>query len=250
VPATHRLDQYVLQLVKTGVVQRYSQAFICPFSIFAGLDSVKNAAWSSRLLATRDFATTIKSSGYPKDYIRPVTWILSTSQGGRYLILISPWEANELLPHIRDSSHVHLHQYAPRTMANMRSFEDLKFYSIPTSRQVPAQRWGVNEIAQLNLFAGQLYLKNFDEGIRFCNMLGLYVDDNASGDGSPIKYESDGFVLPIHRRGAMLEQCLFAESPLLAIKNLVGWRRKGLNYLPTHLGKILHGGLVREGLFK
>ncbi|KAJ7751933.1 hypothetical protein DFH07DRAFT_524387 [Mycena maculata] len=248
IPATHKMDQSVLQLVKTGVVQHNSQAFVSPFSMFAAFG--RNGAWSARLLATPDFIDTIKAIGHPKDYIRPVTWILSTSHGKGYLILISPWEANELLPLIRNNPYVHLHQYAPRTMASMRSFEDLLFYTIPTSRSVPAWRWSTNEIAQLNIFAGQLYLKDFHEYKRLCTILGLYVDDEVSGDGSPVKYESDGFVKPAHRRGAMVEDCLFAESPLSAIKDLVGWRRKGLNYMPTHMGRLLHAGLLQEGDFE
>jgi hypothetical protein len=216
--------------------------------MFTALD--KNGAWSSRMLATRDFASTVQAIGHPKDYVRPVTWILSTSFGGGHLIIISPWEANELLPDIRDSPHVHLHQYAPRTMENMQSFEDLRFYTLPTSRPLPSGRWGVNEITQLNLFAGQLYLKNMNEYRRLCNMLGLYIDNEVSGDGSTVRYESDGFVAPGNRRGAMAESCFFTESPLSAVKDLVGWRRKGLDYKPTHMGRILHADLVREEDFK
>ncbi|KAJ6608364.1 hypothetical protein B0H10DRAFT_2226874 [Mycena sp. CBHHK59/15] len=134
-------------------------------------------------------------------------------------------------------------------MESMHSFEDLRFYTIPTSRPLPSGRWSANEITQLNLFAGQLYLKDFSEYKRLCNMLGLYVDDEASGEGSPVKYESDMFIEPVNRRGAMVKDCLFAESPLSAITDLVGWRRKGLNYTLMHIGKILHLGLVREGDF-
>ncbi|KAJ7160683.1 hypothetical protein C8R43DRAFT_1177102 [Mycena crocata] len=247
VPAKHNLAPDVLMLVMTGVVERNSPAFVSPFSIFEALH--KKGKWSSQLLVTKDFATTIKASGYPKDYIRPVNWILSTSHGGGHLIIINPWEANELLPYIRDSRYVHLHQYAPRTMMNMRSFEDLHFYTLPASPTVPPQRWTAKEISQLNLFAGQLYLNEFHEYKWICDMIGLYVDDEVSGDGSPVKYGSDGFVKPEHRQAAMVEECLFTESPLSAIKDLVSWRRKGLNYRSTHIGKILHAGLVQETNF-
>ncbi|KAJ7160668.1 hypothetical protein C8R43DRAFT_881366 [Mycena crocata] len=247
IPATHNLSPDVVKLVNKGIFHRNSPAFVSPFSIFEALH--KKGKWSSQLLATEDFATTIKASGHPKDYIRPVNWILSASHGGGHLIIISPWEANELLPFIRASPYVHLHQYAPRTMMNMPSFEDLRFYALPASRPVLPQRWTTNDISQLNLLAGQLYLKDFPEYKRICDMLGLYVDDQVSGDGAAVKYESDGFVKPEHRRAAMVEECLFMESPLSAIKDLVSWRRKGLNYRSTHMGKILHAGLVREADF-
>ncbi|KAJ6555850.1 hypothetical protein B0H19DRAFT_1376856 [Mycena capillaripes] len=225
-PSSHNLHPDVRQLVRTGVVKRNSPAFVSPFLTFTALN--KNGAWSSRMLATRDFTSTVQAVGHPKDYVRPVTWVLSTSSGGGHLIIVSPWEANELLPGIKDSLHVHLHQYAPRTTENMRSFEDLRFYTLPTSR--PPQ-------------AGAGYR-------RLCNMLGLYINDEVSGDGSSIKYESDGFVAPFNRRGAMAESCFFTESPLLAVKDLVGWRRKGLDYKSTHMGRILHAGLLREEDFK
>ncbi|KAJ6533694.1 hypothetical protein B0H19DRAFT_1272335 [Mycena capillaripes] len=247
-PLSQELHTEVRQLVKTGVVKRNSPAFVFPFSTFTALD--KSGVWSSRMLATRDFTSTVEAVGHPKDYVRPVTWILSTSAGGGHLIIISPWEANELLPDIRNSPYVHLHQYAPRTMENMRSFEDLSFYTLPTSRPLPSGRWGVDEITQLNLFAGQLYLRNIDECKRLCNMLGLYINDEVSGEGSPVRYESDGFVAPGNRQGAMAESCFFSESPLLAVKDLVGLRRKGLDYMPTHMGRILHAGLVREEDFR
>ncbi|KAJ7144287.1 hypothetical protein C8R44DRAFT_973870 [Mycena epipterygia] len=244
-PATHNLNPDVLRLVQTGIVRRHSNAFVSPFLTFPALNG--NEAWSSRLLATQDFITAIKADGYPTDYLRPVTWILSTSFEGGRLIVISPWEANELLPLIRKSPHVHIHQYAPRTIENMRSFEDMQFYNLPISRTLPGDsRWSENEMTQLNLLAGQLYLKDFLEYRRLCNMLGLYVNDEVSGDGFPVKYESDGFVKQANRRGAMVENCLFAESPLSAIKDLVGWRRKGLDYTPTHMGRILHAGLNSE----
>ncbi|KAJ7609703.1 hypothetical protein FB45DRAFT_876332 [Roridomyces roridus] len=240
-PAEHCTYDLVTRLVQSGVLERDSRVFVPPFSVVPELD--RGARWSTRILATQDFVTTVKGRGHPKDYLRPVTWILSAPD---CLVLISPWEANKFLPYIRQSSHVHLHQYAPRTMASMRSFEDLDFYTIPASRPVPAGRWSPNEIAQLNIFAGQLYLKSFAEYGRLCDILGLYVNDTISGDGSPMQYESDGFVKPADRRGAMVVDCLFRESPLSAVKDLVGWRRKGLNYEPTHMGKILHGGLLED----
>ncbi|KAF7328474.1 hypothetical protein MVEN_02534300 [Mycena venus] len=247
-PSSHKLHPDVRQLVRTGVLKRHSPAFVSPFSTFTALD--KKGAWSWRLIATQDFTDTVKAVDHPKDYVRPVTWILSTSSGGGHLIIISPWEANELLPDIRDSPHVHLHQYAPRTMENMRSFEDLCFYTLPTSTPLPGGRWGVNETTHLNLFAGQLYLKNIDEYRRLCNMLGLYIDDEVSGDGSSVKYKNDGFVTPGNRRGAMAKSCFFTESPLLAVKDLLSLRMKGLDYTPTHMGRILHADLLREEDFR
>ncbi|KAF7350232.1 hypothetical protein MVEN_01326600 [Mycena venus] len=233
-PLSHNLHPDVRQLIRTGVVQRNSPAFVSPFSTFTALD--KNGAWSSRMLATRDFTSTIQAVGHPKDYVRPVTWILSTSSGGGNLIIISPWEANELLPDIRDSLHVHLHQYAPRTMENMRSLEDLRFYTLPTSRPLPSRRWGVNEITHLNLFAGQLYLENMNEYRRLCNMLGLYVDDEVSGDGSTVRYEIDGFVAPGNRRGGNGGELFLHRESVVG-----GQRSSGLSQERTGLQVDPHG---------
>ncbi|KAI0293175.1 hypothetical protein B0F90DRAFT_1835495, partial [Multifurca ochricompacta] len=115
--------------------------------------------WSPSPLATTDFAaTTTKSNGSDlTDYLHPINWVLSSGSGkNSTVIVISPHEANELLPDICKSKTVRLHIYAPRVTTSMRSFSNLAFYSIPA---LPTGSWSspAHVRTELNLFSGQLY---------------------------------------------------------------------------------------------
>jgi hypothetical protein len=140
----------------------------------SALDSTTE--WSPSPLATTDFITTIiddSNSMALTEYLRPVNWILSSGSGkDSNVIVISPYEANALLPIIRKSKKVRLHVYAPRVMLSMRSFSDLTFYTIPDS---PAEPWSApaHVRMELNLFAGQLYFDSREEYERVCGMLAL-----------------------------------------------------------------------------
>jgi hypothetical protein len=75
-------------------------------------------------------------------------------------MILSPFEVQELLPHMRGQDRVRLHVYSPRLSLSNRSLEDPAFYAVPP---VPA-RWSVPaKSTELNLFAGQLYLRNAGE---------------------------------------------------------------------------------------
>ncbi|KAH9051484.1 hypothetical protein EDB87DRAFT_1582498 [Lactarius vividus] len=69
---------------------------------------------------------------------------------------------------------------------------------------------------ELNLFAGQLYLDSKEEYDRHI--------------------EVDEFVRPPHRTGAKLP---FSVSVISTFKELTGFRRKGMGYNRTHLGRVL-----------
>lgn len=108
---------------------------------------------------SKDFARTIISPkfGVHDNYLRPVNFILTNKEDQpSVLIVISPFEANQLLPEIRlPSSGVDLHNYEPRVSKSMRSLDtpteplsalqDLWRALAPISRR------------ELHLFAGQVY---------------------------------------------------------------------------------------------
>ncbi|THH08221.1 hypothetical protein EW146_g9064, partial [Bondarzewia mesenterica] len=247
IPASHNLHVDVRNFVRTGDVPHGSSQFL---SLFRPLRA--SQAWSRSLLATADFMTTITpiASFSLTDYLRPVNWILSSSRRGAIvLVAISPFEANALLPEIRKSQAVHLHIYTPRVIQAMKSFSDLQFYSIPP---LPSSGWAPPPRllqSQLNLWAGQLYLDNYQTYIEICAFLGLYtkLSLDSSGAGQS-RIQSDGFIKPEDRPvgGQMQAVCHFDESPVVALKTLIGLRRKYMSYLTTHLGKILHARLLTE----
>lgn len=75
-------------------------------------------------------------------------------------VVVSPYEAQELLPLIRQHKQVALHIYSPRLSLSMPALEDLSLYAIPA---VP-ESWSTPSISnQLKLFAGQLYINTYED---------------------------------------------------------------------------------------
>jgi hypothetical protein len=195
--------------------------------------------WSPTPLASADFTTAVNGSGGAlTDFLRPVNWILSSGSGkDSIVVVISPYEANELLPIIRKSDKVRLHIYAPRVTFAMRSFSDLTFYSIPNS---PTERWSApaHVVTELNLFAGQLFFDSKAEYERVCVLLALsWAHPKAE------KVELDGFVLPAYRTG---KDSPFLKSMIPILKKLIELRQKGKGYHRTHMGQILSGKPLSE----
>lgn len=251
-PASPNTHPDALTLIETGAVPNGSDYFAPLFTSilshhFARL-LLNNNMWSQNLITTRDFAITIRRSGPGHDaseYLKPVNWILS-SRRSPVLVVLSSFEVNHLLPLIRSSNNVTLHSYAPRVTREMKAFDDLKFHCIPSLPQT----WTIPNplmISQLNLFAGQLYLHSNERYFQLCAFLGIYTGSQIAG--VPITTQSDGFVRPVHRQGVLLPECPFTESPIPFLKELIGLRRKGNTYLPTHIGKVIHGRLLTEDDF-
>ncbi|KAH9056907.1 hypothetical protein EDB87DRAFT_1634224 [Lactarius vividus] len=242
-PAQDIIHKDIRTFVKTGKAPSLSK-YISSLFVPTGMDKVLGPAtrWSPSPLATTGFATTTTNSVGTNltDYLRPVNWILS-SGSGKYstVIVISPHEANELLPVIRKSKEVRLHIYAPRVAASMRSFSDLTFYSIPESA---ADTWTAPAHVRtlLNLFAGQLYFDSREEYERVCVLLGLHM-----AHPEAVQIEVDGFVLPAHRTG---EESPFTTSAISTFKQLTGLRRKGMGYGGTDIGRVLNARPLGSGL--
>ncbi|KAI0296910.1 hypothetical protein B0F90DRAFT_1819762 [Multifurca ochricompacta] len=218
-PKVHPAQHIIRDDIRTLFIQGYSQNL--------------RGEWSPSPLATTDFAaTTTKSNGSDlTDYLRPINWVLSSGSGkNSTVIVISPHEANELLPDIRKSKTVRLHIYAPRVTASMRSFSDLAFYSIP-ALQTGSWLSPAHVRTELNLFSGQLYFDNRREYERICALLALHMVHPGAE-----QIEVDGFVPPKYRTG---ESSPFTTSKIALFKKLIGLRRKGMTYGGTDLGRVL-----------
>jgi len=111
-------------------------------------------------------------------YQRPVQWILtntgnsvSSNNTVKFMMIISPYEAQELLSDIRKSNTATLHLYAPRPNLGFRTLDGLDLYTVPARpgmRALPRRL-----VVQPNLFAGQLYFGSFKEYVEVCAFLGL-----------------------------------------------------------------------------
>ncbi|KAI6011141.1 hypothetical protein EDC04DRAFT_2882285 [Pisolithus marmoratus] len=221
----------IRHFVRTGMIKLCSTTFALVF------DSLRDAAtptqeqnvWSRHIFATSDYCTVVKGQRQPNagEYLRPVNWILSSQSSGNItLVILSPFEVNELLPEIRSSK-----------SARMRPCDDLPDWSAPTSL-----------VDQVNLFAGQLYLRDYNTYLRLSRFLCIYADDLA-GEGN-LEVESDGFITPAHRPPRAQTIGSFQNSPLPFLKYVFGLRRRGMNFAATHMGKILNGRSLEQEDFE
>jgi hypothetical protein len=244
-PAAQELHKDVRRFVNTGRIPAGSPAFIPALSSLVNTSAEfhEGDQWAHDVLVTRDFARTVGTfltMQKADEYLRPVNWIVSSAVG--VLVVMSPNEVNTLLPDIRNSNVVHLCIYTPRTTNTMKACDDLRLYQVPS---MPYLTPSGPLICQLNLFAGQLYFSSYEMYLRTCNFLGLNAPDLGN---EHLIADSDGFIKEENRPSARA-RCSFKRSQLPPLKELFGMRRKGVGYLPTHLGKMLNGRILTEDDF-
>ena len=248
-PAEHSLHPDVVSFVKTGVIPRLhsGSAFLPVFGTLekSSVTTCEADVWSPSILATADFCRTIKpesTRGTMDQYLRPVQWILShQSDRDQVLVLLSPFEADCLMPDIRASERVHFHLNAPRTSQRMKPSDDLKLYSIPPLPSHWTPPWTL--IDQLNVFAGQFYLRDYRSYLRLCRFLGVPTQE--SPDDTVIR--RNVFQIP----GSFEEnEITFLGSPLPSVMALLAIRSRGRPFAQTHMGKILQGQFLTEKDFE
>ncbi|KAG1894551.1 uncharacterized protein F5891DRAFT_714827 [Suillus fuscotomentosus] len=244
-PAAQDLHAHVRQFVKTGRVPKGSPVFIPALSSLVNTTAKfhEDHHWARNILVTRDFARTVGTTLTTQkvdEYLRPVNWIVLSDVG--VLVVMSPHEVDVLLPDIRNSNAVQLCLYTPRTTRTMKACDDLRLYRVPSTPYLTPSEL---QICQLNLFAGQLYFSSYEIYLHTCNFLGLNALDLVDED---LIADSDGFIRKENRSSARA-LCLFKRSQLPPLKELFGMRRKGMGYLPTHLGKMFNGRILTKGDF-
>jgi hypothetical protein len=235
-PTEHTTHQDIVSFVRTGNIPPHSTCIIpllAPTGIDEALDSTPD--WSPSPRSTLDFATTTEclSEDRLTDYLRPVNWVLSSGFGkDSVTIVISPFEANELLPTIRESDKVRLHIYVPKVTASMRSFSDLTFHTIPESPPTMAWTFPSHIRTELNLFAGQLYFDSKEEYDSVCVLFALKMAYLGAKE-----IDADGFVRPGNRSTG--KSSPLTVSAIATFKRLMNLRRKGMGYDKTHVGRVL-----------
>ena len=136
-PYNHSLHRDVKRFVQQGVLDRYSDAFQPAFEIFnntSAIECLEVGPWPVHLLVTADFARTVCTSEnqHLDSFLRPVNWVVSRKNRNTVdYVVLSPYEAHELLPSIRQHNTVTLHIYSPRVSMSVRTLEDLSFCAIP-----------------------------------------------------------------------------------------------------------------------
>ncbi|KAI6342574.1 hypothetical protein MCOR14_006571 [Pyricularia oryzae] len=245
-----RIHKDLKYLILHGAFNALSPAFLPAFETLKTTTAGERfdfKQFGGALMATNDFATTIIL--HPKScsdmYHRPVRYVLSIAKGNpasdSVIIIISPFEANELWHEIRNSKHVHLHVYTARLSEEFRSMDRLANYAtppLPDDWRAPSHL-----LRQLNLFAGQLYFANIQEYRSMCRYLGLAcTSEQFSNKG----VSSDGFGGKV-----LYPECSFDTSPLPLLRVLLSNVRmdsQGIRH--THMGKMLFGEILEEKDFK
>jgi hypothetical protein len=251
-PAEHFLHPDVVSFVKTGIIPplHSGSAFLPVFTTLEKSSAASREVdvWSPHILATVDFCKTIKpesTRGTSLDrYLRPVQWILSRKNNrDQVLVLLSQFEADRLMPDIKASECVHLHLYAPRTSQRMKPLDDLRFHSIPPLPSDWTPPWAL--IDQLNVFAGQLYLRDYESYLRLCRFLGVPTSITDAPNDTAI--QRNLFNIP----GSFEEmEITFLGSPLPSVMALLAVRSRGRPFAQTHMGKILQGQFLSEKDFE
>ncbi|KAL3475090.1 hypothetical protein BJX99DRAFT_259703 [Aspergillus californicus] len=255
VPEAHRIHPHLRDFIMTGSIKGSSDAFRPAFQSLGNTSAASFldlTQFPSDLLVTKDFATTVKvpvGSKFTADaFQRPVRWVLST--GGclhhfdehtvTAMVIISPYEANCLIPEIRKSGVVTLHSYGPRQNRGFSSLDHLTMYNVP---QQPRNVIVPDTLRiQLNLFSGQLYLESFLEYEKLCEFLGVASVKAPEG----YLVAPDGFIEQDDAgRGSR-----FHQSPLKFLRVFISQIRKDCQDIGrTHLGRILNGQLVNRSDF-
>lgn len=247
----HAIHPDIKKFVQTGTLSEESTAVVPAFDLFQESRSeFQKDAWSKRLLITKDFATTTNGSRFPymNAFLPPVNWLVSSFTENTYLVIMSSYEINALLPIIISHDAVRLHMYAPKVTKYMRTFEDLKFCTVPSVESVPDAGWSAPKslVDQLNIFSGQLFLQDYETYERLGNFLGLYLKDHVSHVEGDVP-ETDGFVGSDQTRIALgMKPTLFTKSPVPFLRKLMNCRRKGQNFAATHMGQVLQGKILTK----
>lgn len=166
----------------------------------------------------------------------------------KHMVIISPFEAQRLLPDIRGYKKVTLHQYAPRRNKALRPLDQLSLFN--EGRAFSPTQLPRRLRILLNLFAGQLYFDSFVEYKETCELLGLIWRVGQPG----VVARADGFIVRRNRNagshgsGSGSEvACTFKESPVNCLRALMtSIRRNGEGIDKTHVGDMLSGWVLKE----
>lgn len=224
-PLTRRLDPKIRNFIRSGtssLVEGFSRVHkvVLESSAAAGLLKGQSHAWSHIRVSQDFFATVKRSKADPSDdYLRPVHWVLmSRDKAVQTVLLISQYEVNQLFETILDSSsRVALVCYEPRVTRTMPSLDASTYHPLPHARDAWDNLCKVTR-QELHLFAGQLYFTKFDEYEQLTQYRGVL---------------GSSYVLPLH-----------------FIKVWMGIRRKGQNYLQTHIGQVVGGRVLLREMFE
>ncbi|KAL8669967.1 MAG: hypothetical protein Q9168_005470 [Polycauliona sp. 1 TL-2023] len=225
-PEERKVDPNLVKFIRTGAFTGLFSSGNNFSTVFSGVPAKSSAAnvlqaepWQ-RLQVTSDFIRTIKvgaKAGVNDDYLRPVTWLLVSKNimASKMVLIISQFEANECFDLIQTpSSRVTLINYEPRVTRSMPSLECSPI-QYPLGAQAAWDALDLDLRQAVHLFAGQLYFTTFEE---YEHLVKSLAEKNA--------------------------------APVGFMREWIGIRRKGQNYLQTHLGQVTSGRVLHREIFE
>jgi hypothetical protein len=268
-----RLDPAILALAQ-GVLPRRSSAALQPLSAafsrtqLQGL-SQQCGGWHLRTSVTREFLKVVQPASASEgldSFLRPPCWLVvvpPSSSSGRdnsssssTVVLVSPYEANALMPAFRQggsgtASGVSLHMYAPRMRPQQSTLLLRPALALPldsSSSSVSSSSVSVTaqQQAQLAAFSGSLFFATAVEQHAYGTFLGLCprprtkAQEAAFSSGS---VERSGFVLPAERAAVasqLVAVCKFKQCPVALVEKILQLRA----HLPplSHVTSVLSRG--------
>ncbi|KAL8381990.1 hypothetical protein RB595_005988 [Gaeumannomyces hyphopodioides] len=197
-PLRSGLHKDVEAFAATGTIPNRSPAFMPALRTLAGSSIthlLEDLRWPPDfpLFVTAEFSRTTSfpdtDAASPDAYQRPVQWIATAptrnavgTAAAVVVVVLSPFEANALMPIFKaGGTAATLHLFAPRTSLATRSVQDLLLYATPA----PPVGWQAPHrtlVLTLLLFAGQLYLRTYDDYVDMCRLLGAPYRTGANND--------------------------------------------------------------------
>jgi hypothetical protein len=259
-PAAHTLHKDVVKFALSGTINEKSKAYMPAFDSLKGTSAskvfpVSQLAGHGQLLVTVDFATTIQhgSSAFSSDtFQRPVQWLLTKSSGDtrevEVLMVISPFEANALLPDISNAS-IAMHLYKPRCNSGYDPLDKIDLFTLSSNTTAPKLPRSLS--VQLSLFAGQLYISSYNDYLEICRFLGLsttLVTSEMEQQGW--KVATDGFIQS-DGTGKTGGSSGLKQSPVGFFKVFMSKiRRNGDGISKTDMGHLLEGKPFQKSHWK
>jgi hypothetical protein len=251
IPSKHLLHPDVLAFATTGSAVEtsvaYQSAFTClkRFSA-ASIFDIRELNGSGILYATEDFARTVEpapGSHFDDSYLRSVQWILVSSvpkeHGSVPAMVISPFEAQQLMSKLRKDSPTALYIFKPHWNTGLPVLNRLDFFHFPPSKTT--QRLWPESMAQLNIFAGSSCFGTFQEYVDTCAFLRLTHEETKEG----VVTSNDGFILADERNPSNTARSPH-RSPVTFVQALLHTRAHHRDLAKSHMGKVMGGVVLRK----
>ncbi|XP_037036477.1 uncharacterized protein LOC119074450 [Bradysia coprophila] len=195
--------------------------------------AAETKAWSDHLYVTEDFMRVLKRERAFTDnsdcdeYLRPVWWIarVNVKNDKFYLILLSSYECDQLMPVFKNSKRAALHMFRPKLSKHQSNL--LHETSLQVTGMTDSPSISANDEAQIAVYAGSMYFNGEVEQNAYCNFLGLIPRPRSDEHEDAFQQgiiKPNGFVPMENRRHSIaisdaVDMCKFRKNPVdLAIQ--------------------------------